>query len=79
MTATLSTTHEVDTVTLRERHPLIFGAFHSLGLWEAFLLVNDQDPRPLYYQFEVKLSQPFQWEYSERGLEIWKVRIGKAA
>ena len=67
MVAIVSTTLDVRTVTPRERHPLIFGAFRSLAPGEAFLLVNDHDPRPLYYQFEAKLSQPFQWEYLERG------------
>ena len=35
----------------RERHPLIFSTFDALQADEAFILVNDHDPKPLYYQF----------------------------
>ena len=41
------------------------------------LLMNDHDPKPLYYQFQAELGEPFQWEYLESGPEVWKVRIGK--
>ncbi len=72
-----STTIDVRTIIPRKRHPLIFKTFHSLGAGESFLLVNDHDPKPLYYQFQAELGQPFQWEYLENGPEVWKVLIGK--
>lgn len=34
-----------------QRHPRIFGTFESLAPGECFELVNDHDPKPLYYQF----------------------------
>lgn len=74
-----SETIDVRTIIPRERHPLIFRTFHGLGPGESFLLVNDHDPKPLYYQFQAELGQPFQWEYLESGPEVWKVRIGKNA
>ena len=77
MTAT--TTVDVRTIIPRERHPLIFNTFRNLVPGDAFLLVNDHDPKPLYYQFQAELGEAFQWEYLERGPEVWKVRIGKAA
>jgi uncharacterized protein (DUF2249 family) len=43
------------------------------------VLVNDHDPKPLYYQFQAELGEPFQWEYLESGPEVWKVRIGRSA
>ena len=33
------------------RHELIFQTWGSLDVGEAFELVNDHDPKPLYYQF----------------------------
>lgn len=72
-----TTTVDVRTIIPRERHPLIFKTFHSLDSGESFLLVNDHDPKPLYYQFQAELGQPFQWEYLENGPEVWKVLIGK--
>lgn len=74
-----TTTIDVRTIIPRERHPLIFKTFHKLGPGESFLLVNDHDPKPLYYQFQAELGQPFQWEYLENGPEVWKVRVGKSA
>jgi uncharacterized protein (DUF2249 family) len=72
-----STTVDVRTIIPRERHPLIFNTFHGLAPGEAFLLVNDHDPKPLYYQFKAELGEVFDWEYLESGPEVWKVRIGK--
>ena len=34
----------------RERHPLLFQTFDDLAVGESFELVNDHDPKPLYYQ-----------------------------
>jgi uncharacterized protein (DUF2249 family) len=42
-------------------------------------LVNDHDPKPLYYQFQAELGPIFTWDYLETGPEVWKVRITKAA
>lgn len=61
-----------------QRHPLIFQTFESLQPGEAFALVNDHDPKPLYYQFSYERSGEFTWEYLEQGPAIWRVRIGKA-
>ena len=79
MTAQSTTTVDVRNVIPRERHPLIFNTFHKLGPGEDFLLVNDHDPKPLYYQFQAEIGEQFQWEYLESGPEVWKVRIGKNA
>lgn len=59
------------------RHPLIFQSFESLRPGEAFVLVNDHDPKPLYYQFAAEHAGEFTWEYLEQGPEAWRVRIGK--
>lgn len=61
------------------RHPVIFNAFGRLAPGQAFVLVNDHDPRPLYYQFAAELPGRFTWEYLEAGPEVWRVRIGKPA
>ncbi len=78
-TDTTAKTIDVRTIIPRERHPLIFDTFLSLAPGEEFLLINDHDPKPLYYQFQAELGVEFQWEYLERGPEVWKVRIGKNA
>lgn len=40
-------------------------------------LVNDHDPKPLYYQFAAERPGTFDWEYQEQGPEVWKVLITK--
>ncbi len=59
----------------RDRHPLIFQTFLNLNAGEQFVLVNDHDPKPLYYQFEAEHAGTFEWGYEARGPEEWRVRI----
>ncbi len=73
------TTVDVREIPPRQRHPLIFGAFDALLPGEALLLVNDHDPKPLFYQFQAESRGQFTWDYLEAGPEVWQVRIGKAA
>ena len=61
------------------RHDLIFATFHALAPGEGFVLVNDHDPKPLWYQFEAEYAGAHAWEYLERGPEVWRVRIGRPA
>jgi uncharacterized protein (DUF2249 family)/iron-sulfur cluster repair protein YtfE (RIC family) len=68
---------DVRTVPPARRHPLILQTFEALGPGAAFTLVNDHDPKPLYYQFQAEHGGRFTWEYLERGPEIWRVRIGR--
>lgn len=70
---------DVRSVPPAERHPRILGAFEALGPGESFVLVNDHDPKPLYYQFAFERSGQFTWEYLEGGPEVWRVRIGRPA
>jgi uncharacterized protein (DUF2249 family) len=60
-----------------ERHPKIFQAFEDLKSGESFVLVNDHDPKPLYYQFKFEREGQFSWDYLEEGPQTWKVKIGK--
>lgn len=68
---------DVRTIVPRERHPLIFQTFDNLSAGEAFTLVNDHDPRPLFYQFSHERDGQFEWEYLEEGPEVWRVLISK--
>ncbi len=62
-----------------KRHPLIFQTFADLPDGQAFELVNDHDPKPLYYQFKFEHEGQFTWDYLEQGPEVWRVRVGKTA
>ncbi len=61
----------------KDRHPLIFDQFASLGAGEGFVLVNDHNPKPLFYQFQAEYTGQFTWEYLEQGPTAWRVRIGR--
>jgi uncharacterized protein (DUF2249 family) len=77
-TNTPRTTVDVRTLAPMYRHQRIFEAFESLKLGENFLLVNDHDPKPLYYQFQAERAGLFTWDYQEQGPQVWSVIIGKA-
>jgi uncharacterized protein (DUF2249 family) len=70
---------DVREIVPRDRHPLIFQTFDGLQPGENFILVNDHDPKPLYYQFMHERADLFTWEYLEAGSEVWRVQIGKKA
>ena len=74
---TVKTTIDVRSIPPRLRHPMIFDSFESLGPGEAMLLVNDHDPKPLFYQFQAEANGGFTWDYLDAGPEVWQVRIGK--
>ena len=76
---TFNATIDVRPIPPRERHPLIFGTFDQLAAGEALLLINDHDPKPLFYQFQAEANGQFTWDYLENGPDVWRVRIGKAA
>ncbi len=74
---TVRTTIDVRNTPPPQRHPLIFQTYHALQPGEAFLLVNDHDPKPLYYQFKFEHADEFTWEYLQQGPDVWQVRVGK--
>ena len=60
-----------------ERHRLIFEKFDELEPGAAFVLINDHDPKPLYYQFAAEHDGEFRWEYQQKGPVVWRAAIGK--
>lgn len=73
---------EVDALDVRElppvrRHPIIFDRFNSLVEGASFILINDHDPKPLFYQLKAEYPGNLQWEYLEQGPDVWRVRVGK--
>jgi uncharacterized protein (DUF2249 family) len=73
------TTLDVREITPRERHPLIFKTVDDLKPGTSTRLVNDHDPKPLYYQLMAERPGQVDWTYLEEGPETWQVRITKIA
>lgn len=69
---------DVRQIAPAQRHPKIFGTFENLQPGQSFVLVNDHDPKPLYYQFQAELTGQFGWNYLEKGPEVWRVEISKS-
>lgn len=70
-------TRELDVRTLPppKRHPEIFGLFDALSAEQAFVLVNDHDPKPLLYQFQNERPGRFEWSVLEAGPARFRVEI----
>lgn len=59
------------------RHPTIFATFDALQPGQHFQLVNDHDPVPLFYQFQVERKGIFGWEKVEDGPKTWRINISR--
>jgi regulator of cell morphogenesis and NO signaling len=67
----------VSLIEPRLKHPTIFKHFDDLESGESFVIDNDHDPRPLYYQLLGERGDIFTWEYLEQGPDRFKVKIAK--
>ncbi|GAB4092904.1 iron-sulfur cluster repair di-iron protein [Flaviaesturariibacter terrae] len=61
----------------RLKHPTIFRYFDELAPGAAFRILNDHDPKPLYYQLIAERGNVFGWTYLEQGPQTWLVEIRK--
>lgn len=59
----------------RQKHPTIFNRFDALSQGQTLTILNDHDPKPLYYQLLAEKGDVFSWEYLAQGPQWWKVRI----
>ncbi|MBH1958901.1 MAG: DUF2249 domain-containing protein [Flavobacteriia bacterium] len=74
--------HDIQTLDVtqlepRMKHPTVFKYFDALLAGEAFVIENDHDPKPLYYELLAERGNIFTWEYLEQGPEWYKVKIAK--
>lgn len=79
--ATVETLDVLDVTIIEPRfkHPTIFQKFDSLKGGEGFIIHNDHDPKPLYYQLLGERGNVFSWTYLEEGPEVWEVQIMRHA
>ncbi|MFB6141547.1 MAG: DUF2249 domain-containing protein [Halosimplex sp.] len=50
------TTLDIRDVPPPERHPMIHEAFEELESGETLRIVNDHEPRPLFYEFQAEVE-----------------------
>lgn len=73
------TVNEIDVRSFvpAQRHEKIFQLVDNLAPGRSFILINDHDPKPLYYQIEAEYPKQFSWTYLEKGPSVWRVEIGR--
>jgi uncharacterized protein (DUF2249 family) len=59
------------------KHGLIIRAWVALPVGAHFILLNDHDPVPLYYQFSAQWPGAFTWQHLVKGPEEFRVKITK--
>ncbi|PKP34391.1 MAG: iron-sulfur cluster repair di-iron protein, partial [Bacteroidetes bacterium HGW-Bacteroidetes-15] len=70
-------TLDVTQIEPKFKHSTIFQRFDALVGGESFVIHNDHDPKPLYYQMVAERGQTFDWEYIMEGPQFWEVKISK--
>ena len=58
----------------RERHALIFEELDRLEVGDALTLINDHDPKPLYYQLQAERPGAFAWDSQPVSPVEWRVQ-----
>lgn len=79
MTSAKVVTLDVRQIPPWERHPKIFEIFESLGVGDTLKLVNDHEPKPLYYQFMAERPGEVEWESKQVAPREWVALIKKVA
>ena len=57
------------------KHGLIIQTWLALPAGDHFILLNDHDPVPLYYQFSAQWPGAFTWEHLVKGPGEFRVKI----
>jgi uncharacterized protein (DUF2249 family) len=71
------TRFDVREIPCRVKHAQIFQRWADLAVGQHFVLINDHDPVPLWYQFAAQFPAAFEWEYLVRGPDEFQVKITK--
>jgi len=59
------------------KHGMIIQNWLDLAVGEHFILLNDHDPVPLFYQFSAQWPGAFTWQHLVKGPEEFRVKITK--
>lgn len=79
-TEAIDLTHfDVREIPCRVKHAQIFQRWAELPVGQHFVLINDHDPVPLWYQFSAQFPGAFGWDYLLRGPDEFRVKITKNA
>lgn len=65
----------VPAIEPRLKHQTIFHVFGNMNPGESFIIHNDHDPKPVFYQLQGLHGDVFTWEYLQQGPEWWDIRV----
>ena len=69
---------DLKAIPVNERSPdKITQAWKELSPGDTLRLINDHDPKPLRYMFQIEFKDSFAWEYKLEGPREWIVEIKK--
>ena len=62
-----------------ERHPMIHDAFADLESGEALTLINDHEPKPLFYEMQAEVEEfdAERYEVGQRGVNEFVAKLPK--
>ena len=60
-----------------DRHERIFKEWDALPTGQTLRIINDHDPKPLHYQYEVEYKGHYEWQYEQQGPKDWIVNVKK--
>jgi uncharacterized protein (DUF2249 family) len=68
---------DVRTIPCSIKHDLIIKTWLELAVGDHFILLNDHDPVPLFYQFSTQWPNVFTWQHLVKGPKEFRVKITK--
>jgi uncharacterized protein (DUF2249 family) len=68
---------DVRSIPCSIKHGLIIKQWLELPVGDHFILLNDHDPVPLYYQFAAQWPDAFVWQHLVKGPEEFRIKITK--
>lgn len=72
------TSLDIRPVEPKDRYETIIGAYEGLATGAELELTVDHDPTCMYYTLKAtRGDDAFEFDYLERGPEVWRVRVRK--
>ncbi|MBI4216577.1 MAG: DUF2249 domain-containing protein [Chloroflexi bacterium] len=61
------------------RSSTVFALCDSLAVGQSLIILNDHDPRPLYYRLAHERTGKFEWDSRELKPDEWQATIKRIA
>jgi uncharacterized protein (DUF2249 family) len=68
---------DIRAMECQDKFSTVFATFDNLNPGEAFVLVNQFDPKPLQMKIRTLRGDGFSWDYLEDRPGLCRIRIGK--